>query len=308
MLNDFSLQQPDCGALTHVPHLAPSTTPEQVVGHLQRYGCVIVDRLAPTLVQRAGKELDPHLARAPFGAGDFVGRRTRRVSSLIARSEACRELAIHPLPLGASHVALRGQCYHPQLSATSAIDIAPGERAQSLHRDDGVFPFAHPRPPCVINTLWAITPFTEDNGATRFVLGSHLWDDATEPSPEQTVSATMQPGSLLLWDAAVYHGGGANTSSSSRIGASFAYSLGWLRQYENQFLAVPPELARRLSPVLQGVLGYRTHGFLGTHENRDPRAVWEQTSDAPLAAEDLFTDALAKARPKGKLVFVHNPS
>ena len=106
------------------------------------------------------------------------------------------------------------------------------------------------------NTIWAITDFTEENGATQVVPGSTAWPDDRKAKPEEICQATMSAGSVLLYSGSVFHSGGENKSSSDRIGANLTYTLGWLRQEENQYLSCPPELVREYPTELQDMLGY----------------------------------------------------
>lgn len=106
----------------------------------------------------------------------------------------------------------------------------------------------------------------------------------------------MSRGSLLLFDTALYHGGGANRSTETRFAALFAYSLGWLRQLENQYLAVPPELARQLPEDLRDLIGYRSHGYLGSFESQSPSVALRLEVPAVLPAQDLYTRELQSRR------------
>ncbi len=265
---------------------------QQVLGSLRQHGYAIIENLAPELTQQAESDLERFFERAPMGTGTFTGPLTQRVARLVARSSACRELVTHPLVLQVVERLFEGECYHPQLALTQAIRVHPGQLSQGLHRDDNVFPFRHPRPPSVLFAMWALSEFSENNGATRLIPRSHTWDDARTPSPDASIAMSMPKGSVLLWEGATYHGAGSNKSDEARAGALFGYNLGWLRQYENQYLAVPPELARTLSPVLQDLLGYRNHGYLGSYENQDARALLQEPDLELPAPSDLFTEDL----------------
>jgi hypothetical protein len=273
----------------------PQTPAATVTEAIRTHGYAVVEGLAPELTRQAQAELSPHFERAPLGSGDFTGLRTQRLARLIPRSMACRQLAVHPLVQQVVTRLLEEQCYHPQLSLTSAIRIHPGETAQSLHRDDNVFPLSHPRPPAVISTIWAVNAFSAENGATRIVPGSHRWDDAERPQEEQAIAVDMPAGSVLMWDGALYHGGGANATRAERASVLMAYALGWLRQYENMVLSVPPDVARGLAPELLALIGYQNHGFLGTYEHDDPRE-WLKNglTDVLPAPRDLYTGELAQ--------------
>lgn len=280
-------------------NLARTSSADEVVACVRAHGYAIVEELATEVVATAAGELKPFFERAPVGTGSFTGDHTQRVARLIARSPACRLLATHSLVLDVVGQLFQGQCYHPQLALTQAIRVHPGQVAQSLHRDDNVFPFQHPRAPSVLFAMWSLSPFEGGNGATRLVPGSHLWDDDRVPDEAETVVARMRPGSVLLWEGATFHGAGANHGRSPRAGALIGYSLGWLRQYENQYLAVPPEIARTLSPLLQDLLGYRNHGYLGSYEGVDARTLLARPELELPAPVDLFTpelEGVARAR------------
>ena len=112
-----------------------------------------------------------------------------------------------------------------------------------------------------LNTIWAMTDFTEENGATQVVPGSTGWPDDRVARPEEICQAVMSAGSLLLYTGSVFHGGGGNRSSHDRVGINITYSLGWLRQEENQYLSCPPEIARSFEPELQDLLGYTVGSY-----------------------------------------------
>ena len=121
----------------------------------------------------------------------------------------------------------------------------------------------------IVASMWAITDFRADNGGTLLVPGSHKWSGERQPTEGEVVAAEMPAGSVLYWLGGTFHGAGANTSQDWRYGIILTYSLGWLRQEENQYLDVPPEVARRLSPELRNIIGYKMHQALGFSINRD---------------------------------------
>ena len=95
----------------------------------------------------------------------------------------------------------------------------PGETAQPIHADDQLIPFPKPHVPTVCNTMWALTDFTEANGATRIVPGSHLRDHSPDyGSRYESIAAEMPKGSVLVWHGSLWHGGGANTTDERRVG------------------------------------------------------------------------------------------
>ena len=254
--------------------LPSSANPADVAAAIGRDGYAIVERVvAPEVLDRARAELQPHLDATPFGPDDFAGRRTRRTGGLIARSATCRDIVMHPLVLGAVGQVL-GHVTSFQLHLTQVIAIGPGEPAQTIHRDQWAFDF-FPFPKgyeVQCNTIWAMTDFTDANGATRIVPGSHRFEDPREFTYDQTEPAEMPAGSVLFYTGALYHGAGANRSDRVRSGLNVTYSVSWLRQEENQYLSVPAELARTLPDELLRLMGYARGAYaLGYVDDlRDP--------------------------------------
>jgi ectoine hydroxylase-related dioxygenase (phytanoyl-CoA dioxygenase family) len=257
-----------------VEHLTASAGSERIAELLERDGCCVVDlAVDPAQLDAMRAELEPYLAATPFGPDTFSGRRTRRTGGLIARSPIARELIQHPLALGAVKATLTGATNF-QLHLTQVIAIGPGEPAQPIHRDQWAFDlFPFPKGYEVqCNTLWAMNDFTVENGATRVIPGSHRFDDRLAFKEGDTEPAEMAAGSVLFYTGALYHGGGANRSSGVRYGLNITYTRAWLRQEENQYLAVPQAIARDLPLPLLRLMGYARGAYaLGYVDDlRDP--------------------------------------
>jgi ectoine hydroxylase-related dioxygenase (phytanoyl-CoA dioxygenase family) len=257
-----------------IVRLSSEAGPDEVAAAVVRDGAVIVEDVAePALLDRVEAELRPFLDATPTGPDDFSGNLTRRTGSLIARSAGCRDLVMDPLTLGAARVFL-GHATNIQLHLTQAIAIGPGETAQPIHRDQWAFDF-FPFPAgydVQCNTIWALTDFTEENGATRVVVGSNAIEDRRSFGPDDTEPAEMPRGSVLVYSGSVYHGGGANRSAATRIGLNITYAVAWLRQEENQYLSVPREVAETLPVDLLRLMGYDRGAYaLGYIDDlRDP--------------------------------------
>jgi hypothetical protein len=257
-----------------ITHLSSEAGPDEVAAAVVRDGAVIVESVAePALLDRVEAELRPFLDATPTGPDDFSGNLTRRTGSLIARSATCRDLVMHPLALGAARTFL-GHATNIQLHLTQAIAIGPGETAQPIHRDQWAFDF-FPFPlgyDVQCNTIWALTDFTEENGATRIVVGSNASADGRSFGPDDTEPAEMPRGSVLVYSGSVYHGGGANLSAATRIGLNITYAVAWLRQEENQYLSVPKDVAETLPVDLLRLMGYDRGAYaLGYIDDlRDP--------------------------------------
>lgn len=244
-------------ALTHVP---ATTSATDLADHLRRDGYVIVDDLVPnSLMDTITDELAPYLDATPMGYNAMIGRKTRRTGALIARSPACRGLIQHPTILGVCEDFL-GHASAFQLMLTQVISIEPGESDQALHRDQNAFDF-YPFPDdyhVQCNTLWAMTDYTAEMGATRVVPGSQVGDKKpTDYADDECVQAEMSRGSMLLYSGKIVHSGAANRSDRVRRAININYCVGWVRQEENQFLSVPPEVARTLDDDLLKLIGYQ---------------------------------------------------
>jgi ectoine hydroxylase-related dioxygenase (phytanoyl-CoA dioxygenase family) len=257
-----------------IEHLPPSASADEVAAVLGRDGVVVVDGLAPAeTMYRARAELEPWLEATPFGPDGFSGRRTRRTGALVARSATCRELVLHPLVLATTRAVLADATSF-QLHLTQVIAIGPGEPAQKVHRDQWAYDFFPFRKGYEVqcNTIWAMTDFTEENGATRVMPGSNHFEDGLDLDGSGTEPAEMTRGSVLFYTGSLYHGGGANRSSTTRYGINITYNRSWLRQEENQYLSVPLEVARTLPVELLRLMGYARGAYaLGYVDDlRDP--------------------------------------
>jgi len=238
--------------------------------------CVVEGVLDRDTVARIRAELSSIFETTPYGRDDFEGHRTRRVYSLFSKTRALDELPTHPLVLDMLDRVLGPA----QLSAPTGIEIGPGEVAQGLHPDDAIYPLPRPHAELVVNVMWPFDDFTEANGATRIVPGSHRWVDEIPGPDTETISISMPAGSVLMYRGSLWHGGGANSTSRERIGVVMHYAAAWLRPVENHVLAVPRAVVATLSPKLQELLGYNVcPPFIGYVDGRHPRRLLD-TADA----------------------------
>jgi len=263
--------------MAKVQKVRPDEKVEVINSILERDGCIVIENVLDRHgLDRLKGELGPHFEETPNCNGDFYGHATKRLSSLIAKSTLCRQMAIHPVILAAMDEFLLRGCRQYQLNLTQAIQIGPGEPQQIMHPDDPLFPFVHPGYEAMINCMWAVDEFTAENGATNIVPGSHKWERVglipeREPVPDEITQGVMPAGSVLIYFGSLLHCGGANRSAKPRTGIVLSYCHGWLRQSENQYLAVPLEIAKTLPERLQRLLGYFVHEpNLGQIEGRDP--------------------------------------
>ncbi|MFM7270666.1 MAG: phytanoyl-CoA dioxygenase family protein [Actinomycetes bacterium] len=260
-----------------IPRLGPEATSDAIAAALLGRGCVIVERLAPAdLCDRVETELAPWLERTPVGGDEFTGRNTRRTGALLARVPSSVELIAHPRLLEVCDRVLARKDAKYQLHLTQAIAIGPGSPAQQLHRDHWCFDF-HRFPVDLdveVSTIWALCDFTEANGATRVIPDTHR-TEGLEHDERASVAAEMPRGSVVIYLGGTVHGGGANATDTVRTGINVDYTLGWLRQEENQYLSVPRDLAAALPERVQRLMGYDYGAYaLGYIDDaRDPIAV-----------------------------------
>lgn len=241
----------------------PSTaTPEAVVEQLNTVGaCVVENRLPDAARKQFLQEATPLVDQSSHGTEEFSGFQTRRTGALIAGSASCRDIVQDELVLAAARGFLAPYCDRIQLMLTQIIAIGPGETDQLLHRDRLAWGTYLPRSiETQVNTMWAMTDFTLENGATRLVPGSAAWPDEREPTEAEVVQAEMAAGSVLFFTGSIIHGGGANRSGAVRMGLNVDYCLDWLRQEENQYLSCPPEIARTFDQALTELIGYTGGG------------------------------------------------
>lgn len=199
----------------------------------------------------------------------FEGTKTVRIYNLLVHGPLYEQIPIHPNVLPVVE-----QVLDPGLliSSLSSIAIGPDESVQPIHADDQIVGLPKPHPPIICNTMWAITDFIEENGATRLCPGTHLADH--DPDPLQlhdSIPAEMPKGSVLVWVGSLWHGGGANSTNERRVGIAMNYCAGFLRQQENQQLGIPVEIARRFPRRLQELVGYSVYrGLIGHIDKQHP--------------------------------------
>lgn len=258
------------------------------VARIRRDGYTIVENaIEPQLIDA----LNAHLLRlereldAKPAMNGFEGHKTVRIYNLLAYGGPFVDVPVHENVLPVVEEILDPGCL---ISSLSSIAIDPGEVAQPIHADDMVIPLAKPHIPIVCNSMWALSDFTEANGATRLVPGSHVKDHPVYGGAYETIPAEMKKGSVLIWDGALWHGGGANRTDRRRTGIAMNYCAGFIRQQENQQLGLKPELVKTFSPRLQELVGYGVYrGLIGHIDKKSPaqvlgspdgfESIWERT-------------------------------
>jgi ectoine hydroxylase-related dioxygenase (phytanoyl-CoA dioxygenase family) len=249
----------------------PSTELAAQLAALSRDGYVVLEDLIDA-AQLAAIRDDVQRLLAKTGANAFEGHKTQRVYAPLAKTRIIDGLIDHP-----RIVALLDALFFPNylLSQAQIINILPGEAAQALHHDDSFYHLPRPRKDVHAAFIAAIDDFTEANGCTVVVPGSHAWGDR-QPRRDETIPCEMRAGSAVFFLGSLWHGGGANRSERARLAVTGQYCEPWLRPHENFFLEMPKEQVRGLREKIISMLGYSIHPpFMGMVDRRHPKRVLE---------------------------------
>jgi ectoine hydroxylase-related dioxygenase (phytanoyl-CoA dioxygenase family) len=237
-------------------------------------------------IDEALLKLEKDLGIVPAG-NLFEGLRTSRIYNLLIHGGTFEKIPVHPNVLPVVEGVLDPGLL---ISSLSSIAIGPDEQAQPIHADDQLIPLTRPHVPIICNSMWAITDFTEENGATRLIPRTHLSSEAPDPREKyETIAAEMPKGCVLIWVGSLWHGGGANSTNERRVGIAMNYCAGYIRQQENQQLGVPPSLVKTFPRRLQELVGYSVYNGLVGHIDKQHPAKYVLTSDEGI---DMVWDLL----------------
>ena len=256
---------------------------------LERGYCIIPGLMDRERIAALDDELGDDFAETPFCTGGFYGARTKRFGRLLARSGIAAELVQHELVLGVVRTLLSPWCDTIQLNLTQALALHPGAPPQLPHRDQDMWRGAIGETEYLVNVMWPFTRYTEENGATVVWPNSHGKRALDPELPEGEFAVELEPGSALLFLGSTLHGAGGNASNEIRRGAIVSYCLGWLKPYENQWLAYPPEIARTFDPELAALVGYTQHRpNLGNYEGQCPSVLLKGRIPERIGAVDAL--------------------
>ena len=212
----------------------------------KKFRIQLLDELERLESVRPGGDIPP---------GPFTGFVTRRWFDLLNDGDVWQQVAIHSDVLAVLPHVL-GEDF--LLSTMGSAVIGPGEESQMLHVDDGVYQFPRPHPNLVCNTMWALSDFTLENGATHVVPESNKWDhEPVMGENYETISLEMPAGSIAFVSGSSYHGAGANTTEDTRWALTINYCNGSMRQQENLMLGISSERMMTFPKELQNILGFK---------------------------------------------------
>ena len=236
-----------------------------VAATLKDGASIVTNVISPKIANQITKDLRANFDNFGYRSKrKFSGHLTNRCHDVLKESPRCAELISHDIVMNVADSILLPHCESYRVGSITAIEVCPGENKQSLHRDNCIYPCSLPGMEMLISSIWALTDFTEENGATCVVPGSHRHISMGESIDiSKTSKAIMPKGSVLFYLGSTFHGAGANNSQKSRIGLVNLYSLGWLRSEVNQYLSTPIAEAKKYDKKLRSLLGYTTHDRFG---------------------------------------------
>lgn len=259
---------------------------------IAKQGYVILRGVADrAMIEALDSDFAQPFAETPFSQGAFFGSHTKRFGRALIRSRHAATLIQNPTVLAIAEHILGPHGNGIQLNLTQGIAVHPGAPAQLPHRDEDMWPGPKGQIEYMVNVIWPFTRFTTQTGATKIWRGSHLGDREAWVSNDLCISAEMEPGDCVVWLGATLHGQGENSSDEIRRGMAVAYSQAWLKQYENQYLAYPPEIARTFSKELAELVGYRQlPPNLNNFEARSPMTLLEDGDANATGAVDALIE------------------
>ncbi|PYH42260.1 phytanoyl-CoA dioxygenase family protein [Aspergillus saccharolyticus JOP 1030-1] len=257
---------------------------EDIFRIIKRDGCVVVRELISAAdVDQVNQDVQERLHRDVEWNGSFFPKETRRAPSMIALSPTyTRTQVMNPLfqAICAHFLTTRSVFWwgdqqkesvsKPYVTSCTAIEVGPGATAQPLHRDSyinhrilsEISEWDDERDQTretALGMMVAGCKVTRENGGTQCILGSHLWGThrTTPPDVGECVVAELEKGDALIMLSSIYHGGGNNTTQDERRIAYATFAVrGYLRQEENQYLAVPQAVVKTYDHATQQFIGY----------------------------------------------------
>jgi ectoine hydroxylase-related dioxygenase (phytanoyl-CoA dioxygenase family) len=261
------------------PDLATKAKTPKIKSDVERYSTslleegfvVIRNAMDPEIIRALDVDLAQPFACTPFSQGNFFGGRTVRFGRGLLRSDHAISVVQNGLILSISEKVLSPWCDSIQLNLTQGIAVHPRAPAQLPHRDQDMWSGPKGEIQYTVNVIWPLVRFRRANGATRVWSGSHRKEKDRYLIDDDVFVAEMEVGDALIFLGSTLHAQGANDSDEIRRAFVVGYSLSWLKPYDNNMLAYPPHIARRFSPELADLIGYKQlPANLNNFEGRSP--------------------------------------
>ncbi|KAI5457852.1 phytanoyl-CoA dioxygenase [Mariannaea sp. PMI_226] len=205
------------------------------------------------------------------GRNAFDGFKTNRVLSLLGKTRVFDKFCLLPQVLALNDFFLDDDYL---IYIMETIVINPGEKNQVLHHDDSVTRLPRPRPPVTAAIMVVLDDYTELNGATRIVPGSHKWGSDRLPDEREAISAVCPRGSIVYFLGTTWHSGGANRSDKPRHAATIQFCQPYIRPLENLMVGVDPRraLSGEIPDKIVDMMGYRSAiPFIGYADGLNPK-------------------------------------
>ena len=302
----------------------PSENPQQLEHDMDAFGCCFiknflsseqVERLKLRLAEQALAEREAGVAQllddpagrigGPRDGDELHGWNNQVVRNLFNKGDEFHTLPLDPLLNRIVAHCFRGRSHY--LLSYQGIVLKQGAAAQVVHSDQMWVP-DQTSIPYVVNTMVMLCDFTEENGATRMVPGSHLYGKyppthmtqaglegvrgIQNTEPLETVAAVAPAGTAMVFEGRTWHGAGACRSEAKRYSVTLYYGLDFMRQMDNVPACLHPEVYARMPPELKRMIGYEAK-ILGRIEPQTPGGVTNTNIAWP------YTPAM---KPKGLLV------
>lgn len=256
---------------------------DQARRDLDVYGvCLLGDALSAAdvaaarqrLIEQAQGEVSNGISYHDGGQpSDTAHQPNQRVWNLINKGELFREIVVSSRALSLVRTLLGPDILVSSMTANIARN---GGVPMTIHTDQNYVPPGTPYP-MVADIAWMLVDFTEENGATRVIPGSHRWNRLPEPGKHyETIPAVAPAGTALIFDGRLWHGTGANVTNEPRYALFTYFCRSFVRQQENFSLSVSAEVLQHCSPELKSLLGFQVWHTLGMIEGTPHGTIHER--------------------------------
>lgn len=265
----MSVRRTDDRPTSSAPMPPPARDVAEGLAQIEEFGlCIMPGVLAGNELRAAREALyraaDADRARGreqKFGLDYADDDTNQRVWNVLGRDPVFEDLAQHPTALAFVRAVLGWPALLGNLSANIT---SPGGGEMVLHADQIFVPEPWSAQPQGMNVAWCLDDFTEANGATRIVPGSHRLNRAPRAADAGVATLPLEApaGSIVVFESRLWHKTGHNRTTGERRAGVFGwYTKPIYRTQENWFLSLPPSTRQFASPEMLVLLGFKTAGL-----------------------------------------------